>query len=62
MDHRKQLATTDGCAGCSLDARLLRKTFYTLWAWQDSDAMNRFVRTGAHVRYAHAFRKRHELP
>jgi hypothetical protein len=29
MRLRKQLASTDGCAGYSLDARLLRKTFYT---------------------------------
>jgi hypothetical protein len=46
---RKQLAATDGCAGYSLDARLLRKTFYTLSAWQDRDAMNRFVHTGRHA-------------
>jgi hypothetical protein len=46
MQIRKQLATTDGCAGYSLDARLLRKTFYTPSAWQDRDAMNRFVHSG----------------
>ena len=46
---RKQLATTDGVAGYSLDARLLRKTFYTLSAWQDRDAMNRFVQSGRHA-------------
>jgi quinol monooxygenase YgiN len=49
MQIRKQLATTEGCAGYSLDARLLRKTFYTLSAWQDRDAMNRFVRSGRHA-------------
>jgi quinol monooxygenase YgiN len=49
MKIRKQLATTDGCAGYSLDARLLRKTFYTLSAWEDRDAMNRFVRSGQHA-------------
>lgn len=46
---RKQLATSDGCAGYSLDAHLLRKTFYTLSAWQDRDAMNRFVKSGRHA-------------
>ena len=49
MQIRKQLATTDGCAGFSLDAHLLRKTFYTLSAWQDRDAMNRFVHSGRHA-------------
>jgi hypothetical protein len=49
MQIRKQLTTTDGCAGYSLDARLLRKTFYTLSAWQDRDAMNRFVHSGRHA-------------
>jgi hypothetical protein len=49
MRIRKQLATADGCAGYSLDARVLRKTFNTLSAWQDRDAMNRFVRSGRHA-------------
>ena len=46
---RKQLATAEGCAGYRLDARLLRKTFYTLSAWSDPEAMNRFVRSGQHA-------------
>jgi quinol monooxygenase YgiN len=46
---RKQLVSADGCAGYSLDARLLRKTFYTLSAWSDAEAMNRFVRSGQHA-------------
>lgn len=46
---RKQLVTADGCAGYSLDARLLRKIFYTLSAWRDVEAMNRFVRSGQHA-------------
>ena len=49
MQIRKQLANTDGCAGYSLDARVLRKTFYTLSAWQDRDAMKRFVHSGRHA-------------
>ena len=49
MQIRKQLATSEDCAGYSLDARLLRKTFYTLSAWQDRDAMYRFVRSGRHA-------------
>jgi hypothetical protein len=49
MQIRKQLAASDGCAGYSLDAHLLRKTFYTLSAWQDRDAMNSFVHSGRHA-------------
>jgi quinol monooxygenase YgiN len=51
---RKQLATVEGCAGYSLDARLLRKTFYTLSAWSSRDAMNRFVHSGEHARMLEA--------
>src|SRR5690349_11690226 len=47
---RKQLADAEGAAGYSLDARLLRKTFYTLSAWSDAEAMNRFVHSGEHAR------------
>lgn len=46
---RKQLRDAPGLAGYSLDAHLLRKTFWTLSAWQDRDAMERFVRSGAHA-------------
>ncbi|MDE3131280.1 MAG: DUF3291 domain-containing protein [Acidobacteriota bacterium] len=46
---RRQLATAEGCAGYSLDAQLTRKTFCTLSAWSSPDAMNAFVRSGAHA-------------
>lgn len=46
---RKQLATAEGAVGYSLDAHLLRKTFYTLSAWSSADAMNTFVRSGHHA-------------
>ncbi len=46
---RKQLANAEGAAGYSLDARLLRKTFYTLSAWSSAEAMNRFVHSGDHA-------------
>jgi hypothetical protein len=46
---RKQLANADGAVGYSLDARLLRKTFYTLSAWSSAEAMNTFVHTGHHA-------------
>ena len=46
---RRQLAQAEGAAGYSLDARLLRKTFYTLSAWSSAEAMNRFVHSGDHA-------------
>jgi hypothetical protein len=46
---RKQLAAQPGCAGYALDAKLLTKTFWTLSAWSDADAMNEFVRSGFHA-------------
>jgi hypothetical protein len=46
---RKQLASAEGAAGYSLDARLLRKTFYTLSAWSSVETMNTFVSSGHHA-------------
>lgn len=46
---RRQLATAEGCAGYSLDAQLTRKHFFTLSAWSSPEAMNAFVRSGAHA-------------
>jgi hypothetical protein len=47
---RRQLASAEGCAGYSLDARLTRKSFFTLSAWSNAEAMNAFVRSGDHAR------------
>jgi hypothetical protein len=46
---RQQLANAEGAAGYSLDARVLRKTFYTLSAWSSPEAMNTFVHSGQHA-------------
>lgn len=46
---RKQLREDPGCAGNSLDAKLFTKTFWTLSAWSDRDAMMRFVHSGEHA-------------
>jgi hypothetical protein len=46
---RRQLLTDSGCAGFTLDAQLVSKTFWTLSAWKDRDAMMRFVRSGQHA-------------
>ncbi len=45
---RSQLRDAPGCVGYTLDARLLSKTFWTLSAWSDKDAMEAFVRSGTH--------------
>jgi hypothetical protein len=46
---RGQLKDELACAGYTLDAHLLAKTFYTLSAWADADSMNSFVRSGEHA-------------
>lgn len=46
---RAQLVRDPGCAGFTLDAHPLTKTFWTLSAWQDREAMQRFVHAGAHA-------------
>ncbi|MFD0360825.1 antibiotic biosynthesis monooxygenase [Nocardia sp. GCM10030253] len=46
---RSQLRDAPGCVGYTLDARLFSKTFWTLSAWSDQEAMNNFVRSGAHA-------------
>ena len=58
MRIRKQLRTAPGCAGYTLDAKLLRKTFWTLSAWSDKAAMDAFVREGAHSSMLVAMRGR----
>ena len=46
---QRQLRNDPGCAGHTLDAKLLTKTFWTLSAWADRDAMMRFVHSGRHA-------------
>ncbi|WP_147471593.1 DUF3291 domain-containing protein [Nocardia stercoris] len=46
---RRQLATAPGCVGYTLDAKLLRKTFWTLSAWSDKQAMDTFAGSGTHA-------------
>jgi hypothetical protein len=45
---RRQLATAEGLMGYSLDAKLLSKTFWTLSAWRDQDALDGFARAEPH--------------
>ncbi len=45
---RKQLGSDPSCAGYTLDARPLQKTFWTLSAWKDQESMMEFVNSGSH--------------
>jgi hypothetical protein len=45
----RQLEGTGGLVGYSLLAQPMRKTFWTLSAWTDSDALDAFVRTMPHL-------------
>jgi quinol monooxygenase YgiN len=48
MRLRRQVHRAPGALGVSLIAQPLRKTFWTLSAWTDQDAIDGFVRTPAH--------------
>jgi hypothetical protein len=45
----RQLEDTSGLVGYSLLAQPVRKTFWTLSAWTDRDALDAFVRTMPHL-------------
>ena len=45
----RQLEGTSGLVGYSLLAQPVRKTFWTLSAWTDRDALDAFVRTMPHL-------------
>ncbi|MFI9504898.1 hypothetical protein [Nocardia sp. NPDC052566] len=47
---RTQLKSTPGCAGYTLDAKPFTKTFWTLSAWSDKEAMEAFVHSGVHAK------------
>ena len=45
---RNQLAHAGGLIGYALDAHLLRKTFWTVSAWESQEALQRFNRNDPH--------------
>jgi hypothetical protein len=45
---RRQLARTPGLVGYSLNAQLLRKTFWTVSAWSSRESLEQFARTDPH--------------
>ena len=48
MRIRRQLAGTVGLVGYSLNAQLLRKTFWTFSVWADQDALDAFAAAEPH--------------
>jgi quinol monooxygenase YgiN len=44
----RQVRSAPGCLGASLIAQPLRRTFYTLSAWENRDALYAFARTQPH--------------
>jgi hypothetical protein len=49
MAIQGQLAHSEGLIGYALNAQVLSKTFWTVSAWTDEAALNRFVRTQPHL-------------
>jgi heme-degrading monooxygenase HmoA len=48
MKIRRQLTSAEGLVGYTLDAKLLRKTFWTLSAWQSRQALDAFSNANPH--------------
>ena len=49
MAIRRQVLAADGAVGVALDTALPRRTFFTLSAWRDRDALNEFVGSEPHA-------------
>jgi heme-degrading monooxygenase HmoA len=58
MAIRAQLAGASGLIGYSLDAHLVRKTFFTLSAWDSQEALDAFSRADPHRSRVSAIRRR----
>ena len=48
MAIRSQLAQADGLIGYALDAHLVKRTFWTVSAWESQDALDAFSRADPH--------------
>jgi hypothetical protein len=48
MKIRRQLAGAEGLVGYALDAKLFRKTFWTLSAWESRSALDAFSNANPH--------------
>jgi hypothetical protein len=49
MAIRRQVLAADGAVGVALDTAIPRRTFFTLSAWRDRDALEAFVGTDPHA-------------
>jgi heme-degrading monooxygenase HmoA len=49
MAIRQQVLGTEGAVGVALNTALPRRTFFTLSAWRDRDALDAFVRSEPHA-------------
>ena len=49
MAIRRQVLGAEGAVGVALNTALPRRTFFTLSAWRDRDALNAFVRSEPHA-------------
>lgn len=54
----RQLEGTPGLVGYALDAELLRKTFWTLSAWDSATSLGAFARSLPHTRVIRELRGR----
>jgi hypothetical protein len=48
LQIRRQLASSEGLVGYSLDANVPEKEFWTLSVWKDEDSLRSFVRRNPH--------------
>ena len=58
MKVRRQLAQTDGLIGYALDAKIGRKEFFTVSAWESREALERFSKSEPHAAVARVKPKR----
>jgi Domain of unknown function (DUF3291) len=49
MAIRRQVLAAEGAVGVALDTALPRRTFFTLSAWRDRDALEAFIGTDPHA-------------
>jgi heme-degrading monooxygenase HmoA len=49
MAIRRQVLGSEGAVGVALNTALPRRTFFTLSAWRDQEALNAFVRSEPHA-------------
>ena len=56
LDIRRQLANSEGLVGYGLDARLLRRTFWTLSVWRNEADLATFAHADPHDRHVRRIR------